>query len=98
MEGNYPDYTEPKIRFYPSYKMSFKDQKYIEKKNQAPSYTDRVLFKNNSNLDVVEEFYTCHHNVYGSDHRPVQRSITIKNFGQPRFAETTKLFDSNNAI
>ena len=33
MDGNYPNYTEPKISFYPSYKMAFEDGMYIEKKN-----------------------------------------------------------------
>ena len=54
MDGNYPDYTEPKISFFPSYKMAFTEGLYIEKKNQSPSYTDRVLFKNNSNLEVSD--------------------------------------------
>ena len=54
MDGNYPDYSEPKISFFPSYKMAFTEGLYIEKKNQSPSYTDRVLFKNNSNLEVSE--------------------------------------------
>ena len=54
MDGNYPDYTEPKISFFPSYKMAFTEGLYIDKKNQSPSYTDRVLFKNNSNLEVSE--------------------------------------------
>ena len=71
MDGNYPNYTEPKIGFFPSYKMALNDGMYIEKKNQAPSYTDRVLFKNNSNYQVLDEFYDCCHDVFGSDHRPV---------------------------
>ena len=33
MKGNYPYYTEPKIGFFPSYKMALNDGMYIEKKN-----------------------------------------------------------------
>ena len=33
MDGNYPDYTEPKISFFPSYKMAFTEGLYIDKKN-----------------------------------------------------------------
>ena len=47
---------------------------------------------------MVEEVYTCLHDVFGSDHRPVNRIITIKNFKQPKFAEVHKLLDTNNAI
>lgn len=95
-EGNFPGYVEPKISFRPSYKLEFRDDRYKEKKNQAPSYTDRVLFKNNSSLDVTMDHYTCLHGVYGSDHRPVQQVVSIHNFGQPQFAEIPKLLDMNN--
>ena len=97
-DGNYPNYTEPGIEFLPSYKMELNKLKYKEKKNQAPSYCDRVLFKNNSSLEVIEDFYTCLHNVFGSDHRPVQRALTIKNFKQPDFADVQKLLDMNCTI
>ena len=97
-EGNYPNYIEPRIKFLPSYKMEFNDSLYKDKKNQAPSYTDRILFKNNSSLEVTDEQYACLHDVFGSDHRPVQRSLTIKNFKQPDFADIRKLLDTNNPI
>jgi len=51
-EGNYPDYVEPPITFLPSYKLSNTELVYIDKKDQAPSYCDRVLYKNNSSLKV----------------------------------------------
>ena len=86
-EGNYPSYTESGINFLPSYKMSSEFDAYIDKKNQAPSYTDRILYKNNSSLTIEENYYKCLHNVFGSDHRPVQLSLTIKDFKQPDFAD-----------
>lgn len=75
--------------------MSSETDAYIDKKDQAPSYTDRVLYKNNSSLTVEETYYKCLHNVYGSDHRPVQLSVTIKDFRQPDFANVQKLLDRN---
>lgn len=69
--GHYPNYIEPNIDFLPSYKMSSDSALYIDKKQQPPSYCDRVLYKNNSSLEVEEDFYTCLHDVFGSDHRPV---------------------------
>jgi len=43
----YPDYQEQEIAFYPTYKRSKVDDTYFNKKNQAPSYTDRVLMRCN---------------------------------------------------
>ena len=51
--------------------MSSEIDQYIDKKNQAPSYTDRVLYKNNSSLMTEQTAYKCLHHVIGSDHRPV---------------------------
>ena len=51
-QGNYPNFLEAKIDFLPSYKMSSEVDQYINKKDQAPSYTDRVLYKNNSSLTI----------------------------------------------
>jgi hypothetical protein len=47
-ENKYPDYHEYDINFKPTYKRSKVDESYFNKKNQAPSYTDRVLFRNNT--------------------------------------------------
>ena len=46
-------YEEAKIDFYPSYKMKKAKFEYVNKKNQAPSYCDRVLYKNNSCLPII---------------------------------------------
>ena len=73
--------------------MEFNKNEYKEKKNQAPSYTDRILFKNNSNLKFCDDYYKCLHNVYGSDHRPVVRGLTLKGFGNPKFADVQRLVD-----
>ena len=51
--------------------MSDKAHEYVDKKDQAPSYCDRVLYKNNSTLKVEGISYECHHDVYGSDHRAI---------------------------
>ena len=97
-EGNFVNYTEPKIEFLPTYKLKFDTMVYVNKRSQAPSYCDRVLFKNNSNFEVVDEFYKSREEILGSDHRPVQRSLTIKNFRQPAYADIQKLLDSENSV
>lgn len=73
----YPEYHEFDINFPPTYKRNKFEPGYFNKKNQAPSYTDRVLFKNNSSTKVQLNSYRSLDHVYGSDHRPVQLDITI---------------------
>lgn len=50
------------------------------KKNQAPSYTDRVLFKNNTCQPHNFIEYGMVDNVWGSDHRPVfiDQTVSVK--------------------
>lgn len=67
----YPGYEEGEIRFLPTYKRSKVDDTFYNKKNQAPSYTDRILYKNNTLIPIDVHNYTSLEDVYGSDHRPV---------------------------
>lgn len=55
----------------PTYKRSKTDAGFFNKKNQSPSYTDRIIYKNNTNLPINTHNYTSLEDVYGSDHRPV---------------------------
>lgn len=75
----YPGYNEEPITFDPTYKRSDTDNKtYIEKNNQCPSYTDRVLFKTNCKQTKITQLkYECRENVFGSDHRPVSLHTNI---------------------
>ena len=77
-QQKYPGYQEAKIEFNPTYKRNFDDNNYKNKKSQAPSYCDRILFKNNTQYDHVTNFYTCNDFIWGSDHRPVYLSLTLK--------------------
>lgn len=64
---------------------------YIDKKDQAPSYCDRILFKNNSSLQIEVEDYDCNQLVFGSDHRPITLAMTIKNFDHPHFYDPARM-------
>ena len=78
IENKYPDYHEYDIKFKPTYKRSKVDESYFNKKNQAPSYTDRVLFRNNTPSTAAQinlNTYNSLENVLGSDHRPVQLDL-----------------------
>lgn len=74
---------------YPVHRTKFRE--YLNSKKIA--YTDRVLFKNNSNFEVEEMTYNGLHDVLGSDHRPVVRALAIKNWSAPQFAVASKLLD-----
>lgn len=76
-EGYYPDYVEQSIDFLPTYKMSQTEHSYVNKKNQAPSYCDRILFKSNCPTVCEALFYRSLHQMHGSDHRPVQLGLSI---------------------
>ena len=62
----------------PTYKRNIDDNSYKNKKNQAPSYCDRILFKNNTVYPYTINIYSCLDNLFGSDHRPVYLSLNIK--------------------
>ena len=95
-DGYYPGYIEQPITFLPSYKMSTSEMKYVNKKEQAPSYCDRVLFKPNMPAPWSTDFYKCLHEMHGSDHRPVVLGITLNDFKHPDFQELPRLLDMEN--
>ena len=70
-EGIFPDYEEKAITFMPTYKRHTHTNEFVNKKDQCPSYTDRVLVKNNSSCAHQIMHYGAHEEFWGSDHRPV---------------------------
>eukprot|EP00347_Sterkiella_histriomuscorum_P004413 403360556 len=76
-QGKYPLYKEFAINFMPSYKRNKTDNDYLNKKNQAPSYTDRILYRNNTEQQMLLRDYNCLNNVFGSDHRPIILDVDI---------------------
>jgi len=88
----YPGYTECDIKFLPSYKRNRFDNEYFNKKNQAPSYTDRILMKNNTSQLVTVHEYACRDEVYGSDHRPVILDLTL-GLRAPRHLDLGRLLE-----
>jgi hypothetical protein len=67
--------------FKPTYKcglVSNDDDEYVNKKEQSPSYTDRILFKNNTICQADVTSYMNLPDVLHSDHRPVAMTLVIK--------------------
>ena len=63
----------------PTYKRNKYENVWINKNEQCPSYTDRILVKNNVNCNKVELVeYNALENYKGSDHRPVFLRLNMK--------------------
>jgi hypothetical protein len=88
----YEGYEEGVITFLPTYKRGRQDNKYVNKKNQAPSYTDRILLRNNTTNEIEWKKYDVLDNVFGSDHRPVVLELNIK-IKQTRYLNEKILLD-----
>jgi len=90
---NYPGYKEfwkngpnagPEPEFMPTYKQNSKNPgQYVNKNDQCPSFTDRVLMRNNSSQVIKNARYRPLKHVMGSDHQPVQLDFQIDNFFRP---------------
>ena len=66
------------INWLPTYKLSSNEpNKFVNKNEQSQSYTDRVLYKNNSCCKVEKVSYDSYHDVLGSDHRPVVLTLQL---------------------
>ena len=77
-DGYYPGYQEGEIKFMPTYKLDTEIwDEYIGEEEQCPSYTDRILFKNNTNCTMQITEYGNYPKFTGSDHRPVYLKMKI---------------------
>lgn len=76
--GFYCNYKEHTKNWLPTYKLEKKKAHvYHNKKEQSPSYCDRILYKVNTADTVDIREYEAYHDVFGSDHRPVTLSMDI---------------------
>lgn len=77
----FAEFMEGEITFLPTYRMEYgKKGRYNNKKNQSPSWTDRILWKDNSGTrtQLVQQYYTCAEDVIWSDHRPVRAAFEVR--------------------
>ena len=79
----FPGYEENQINFQPTYKREKNQNTFVNKKDQCPSYTDRILVKNNSSCPLLIQEYGAHETYWGSDHRPVYAHV--KAVTQPQY-------------
>lgn len=79
IQERFHGYHEEKITFDPTYKRDkYSNGLYINKKDQCPSYTDRILVKcNELHSNIQYKQYGCKDDMFGSDHRPVFLNFEI---------------------
>ena len=97
VEGIFPDYIEPEITFKPTYKLKKHINEYTNKKEQCPSYTDRILTKSNSCLESQIIQYGSHEEFWGSDHRPVFTRMKVITQRAP-LIDPTSIMDPQRPI
>lgn len=71
----FTDFQEAEINFWPTYRRIKGTDEYSNKKNQSPSWCDRVLIKTERNIDIL--FYDSIQEVNLSDHLPVISKSSI---------------------
>lgn len=72
----YSTFNEGVLSFKPTYRKFPWTDEWSNKKEQTPSWTDRILYKANMNIDIKN--YTSIDDCYGSDHRPVYASFGVE--------------------
>merc|ERR1712154_575283 len=82
-------FTEGNICFCPTYRWSKTENVVSNKRNQPPSYTDRILYRTLPNsLSLWQESYNGYPDCLGSDHRPILSTFRFK----PRIPYFSKSF------
>ncbi|KAL9988379.1 hypothetical protein ACROYT_G002817 [Oculina patagonica] len=72
-------FTEPPIKFLPSYKHDIQSDNYdSSSKNRTPSWTDRVLYRSRDPSSIQPVMYSSCVSVKTSDHRPVFGIYQVK--------------------
>lgn len=72
-------FSEPPIRFLPSYKHDIQSDTYdSSSKSRVPSWTDRVLYRSADGLSIQPVIYSSCVSVKTSDHRPVFGIYQVK--------------------
>merc|ERR1712130_827878 len=72
-------FKEGQIRFAPTYRWERHRNRISNKREQAPSYCDRILYRSlPQTFDLWQECYLSSHRCFGSDHRPIWSLFKFK--------------------
>lgn len=70
-------WTEPAIKFTPSYRFDRGSMEFSDEKMRTPSYCDRVLWRAKPGIEPQCTAYDCCHELQTSDHHPVWASFLV---------------------
>lgn len=73
----FPEFHEGLITFAPTYRWEKTANIFSNKREQAPSYTDRVLWHSLQSSQLTQDSYGAAPETFGSDHRPVFATFTM---------------------
>lgn len=72
-------YSEGTITFKPTYKYDVGSSNYdTSYKVRVPSWTDRILFKTDEDINATLHSYESMDEIHSSDHKPVKAHICLK--------------------
>eukprot|EP00483_Globobulimina_turgida_P012211 UN12233 len=78
-DGVFYGFKEGEIHFCPTYRWEKNKNTISNKRDQPPSYCDRILYKSlPQTYDLWQECYLSSHRCFGSDHRPVWSLFKFK--------------------
>lgn len=87
-------FSEGPLTFRPTYRrLRMTNEDFSNKKDQSPSWTDRIMFKVHPGQKLDLESFNSHEDCFGSDHRPVS-AIFNANYEMPYLTKTL-LFAEN---
>lgn len=73
-------FSEGALNFIPTYRWQADENKWSNKRNQPPSWTDRILFRSLPGLERDLQLSSYHNapDVLGSDHRPLSATFNLR--------------------
>ena len=87
----FTNFLESEINFWPTYRRLKGTDKYSNKKDQSPSWCDRILVKSDRFIDII--YYDSIQEVNLSDHLPVLSRMNIY-LTVPTIEDVSKLLES----
>eukprot|EP01017_Pseudomicrothorax_dubius_P016442 TRINITY_DN18666_c0_g1_i3.p1 TRINITY_DN18666_c0_g1~~TRINITY_DN18666_c0_g1_i3.p1 ORF type:complete len:286 (+),score=51.34 TRINITY_DN18666_c0_g1_i3:61-858(+) len=76
--GVFASLNEAQITFRPTYRRQRADQTYSNKKGQAPSWCDRILYSARTAEDIEVKKYRSAEDQMASDHKPVIAEFDVR--------------------
>eukprot|EP00301_Raphidiophrys_heterophryoidea_P027964 c9916_g1_i1.p1 GENE.c9916_g1_i1~~c9916_g1_i1.p1 ORF type:complete len:956 (-),score=221.07 c9916_g1_i1:356-3223(-) len=71
-------FSEGTLNFTPTYRYERGSREFSAKKNQTPSYCDRILYRVMPQASIVQHSYEACHTITTSDHSPASATFSVR--------------------